>query len=116
MEFYMEAIDEHGSPVERGKIDFPYSYDGFVVWRGGKNEDANSTVYSDRLNGWNREKKDALLLKHFGNTSDHYEQREPKRIEAFLRDFFDRPALKLVLIMEYCNIASGYPYWRFDIG
>lgn len=115
VDYYLEAIDEFGAPVERTKADYPYSYDGFVTWRGGKNEAANDTIYSDHLGKWNREKRDALLLKHFGDTGDYYDNREPAKIEAFLRDFLDKPALKLVFVMEYCNVANGYPYWRFDV-
>lgn len=106
--------DEHGKPVERTKFSHPYSYDGFVLWRGGCNEDANNTVYSDRLLRWDREKHDELCTKHFGNKGQHWEHRKPKKIEAFLRDWTDCPDLKLILVMEYCNQSNGYPCWRFD--
>ncbi len=106
--------DEHGKPVSRTKSEHPYSYDGFVVWRGGENKEANDTVYSDRLLQWDYEKYNRLSVKHFGNKGQTFSDREPKKIEAFLRDWCDAPELKLVFVMEYCNASSGYPLWRFD--
>jgi hypothetical protein len=110
-------VDEHGNPVERTKEEYPYSYDGFVTWRGGENSEANSTVYSDRLRLWDRGKGklDALLEKHFGDSSDHWFDRSPEAVEAFFQDYLNKPGLKLIFIMEYCNQATGYPLWRFDV-
>lgn len=107
-------IDEHGNPVTRTKQTHPYSYDGFVQYRGGKNEEANDTIYSDRLLMWDFNKHDELCKKHFDNTSQYWSQRDHGSVEAFLRDWTDNQDLKLILIMEYCNVSNGYPCWRFD--
>lgn len=106
-------IDEHGNPITKTKHTHPYSYDGFVQWRGGSNDEANGTVYSDRMSQWDYEKNDALKKKHFGNVSDYFSGRQPKDIEAYLSDYFGKP-VKLILVMEYCNVSNGYPVWRFD--
>ena len=107
-------VDEDGSPVEHTKQERPYSYSGFVQWRGGENAEANGTIYSDRLLQWDYEKHNRLCHKHFGNEGQWWNRREPSKIEAFLRDWCDDQSLKLILVMEYCNVASGYPCWRFD--
>lgn len=107
-------IDEHGNVVSRTKETHPYNYDGFVQWRGGPNSAANGTIYSDRLLQWDYDKHNLLCKKHFGNRGQWWNQREPEKIEAFLRDWCDEPNLKLILVMEYCNQSSGYPCWRFD--
>lgn len=107
-------VDEHGNPVERAKSSHPYSYDGFVLWRGGCNGEANNTIYSDRLLRWDWDKHNELCLKHFGDEGQYWNNRKPKKIEAFLRDWTGCPELKLILIMEYCNQSNGYPCWRFD--
>lgn len=111
--YYGGAEDEHGNPVERTKSEYPYSYDGFVTWRGGENEEVTGTVYSDRLLQWNYQKTRDLMKKHFGTDGDYYFDRKPQQIEAFLSEYMEKK-IKLIFIMEYCNVSSGYPLWRFD--
>ncbi len=112
--YYSPYKDEFGNNVERTPATHPYSYDGYVTWRGGKNEEVTSTIYSDRLSQWDYKKTEELKMKHFGNKGDWFSQRRPKAIESFLRDYTENPNLKLIFIMEYCNQSSGYPLWRFD--
>ncbi len=111
---YATRINEFGKPVERSKEEYPYSYDGFVTWRGGKNEEATSTIYSDRLLDWDYKRHDELCVKHFGDKGQVWYSRDSKKIEAFLRDWTGDKKLKLIFVMEYCNQSSGYPLWRFD--
>ena len=108
------CVNEHGKPIERTPATHPYSYDGFVTWRGGENKEANNTVYSDRLIRDNYSLYNTLSKKHFGDEGQYFYNREPKKVEAFLRDWCKDPELKLIFIMEYCNVSSGYPTWRFD--
>jgi hypothetical protein len=107
-------VDEHDKPITRTPTTHPYSYDGFITWRGGKNEEANNTIYSDRLWQWDHKKTNKLCEKHFGDKSQYFNQRTPEQIEAFLRDYTNNPNLKLIFIMEYCHQSSGYPIWRFE--
>jgi hypothetical protein len=109
---YSPHVDEFGNPVERTKFDYPYSYDGFVTYRNGENSEANSTIYSDRIH--HGEKYITLCQKHFGNQGQMFFDRKPEQIQAFLRDWCEDQELKLVFVMEYCNVSSGYPLWRFD--
>lgn len=107
-------VDEYGRPVDRTKSSHPYCYDSFVQWRGGANEEANGTIYTDRLLSWDMPKHDRLCVKHFGNRHQYWSDRDPDKIESFLRDWLDDQALKLILVMECCNQSSGYPTWRLD--
>ena len=111
---YYEYIDEFDNPVEKTKNKFPYSYDGFILHRFGPNSEVDSTIYSDRFKLWDNEKFNLLKEKYFKNKGDYWPTSEPELIEKFLQEFFDKSDLKLIFIMEYCNISSGYPYWRFD--
>jgi len=109
-------VDERGEPVKRTRHTHPYSYDGYVQWRGGENEECNGTVYSDRLLQWDYDKHNDLCKRIFGDTGQHWNpsNRDPKKIEQFLQEWMEDPGLKLILIMEYCNASSGYPVWRLD--
>lgn len=116
--FYgFKAVDENGKPVKKTKLEHPYTYDGFVVLRLGKNEEANNTIYSDRLLQWNYKRYNELSRKHFGNESQVWSDRiyNHKKIEAFLQDWCNDIELKLIFVMEYCNVSTGYPVWRFDV-
>lgn len=107
------GVDEHNRPVRRSKQEYPYSYDGFVTYRNGKNEEINFTVYTDRID--RDPKYDELSQKHFGNQGQIWFNRSPLEIQSFLRDLYSDPKLKLILVMEYCNVSSGYPLWRLDV-
>lgn len=110
---YSTHVDEFGKAVERTPYTHPYSYDDFVTWRGGKNEDANATVYTDRLLQWDYKKYNKLSKKHFNNEAQIWYDREPSKIEAFMRDWTGDKNLKLILVMQSCNQSSGFPLWRF---
>lgn len=113
---FCSGVDEHNNPVKRSKIDFPYSYDGFVIWRGLPQAELTNTIYSDRIKQhFKFEHLDALCKKHFGECGDSFYSRKPKDIESFLQELYEKPNYKLGLIMEYCNVANGFPVWRFDI-
>lgn len=70
-------------------------------------------VYSDRLFQWNYEKYNTLCQKHFSDRSQYWSDRAPENIEAFLREYFDKPLLALQTIHEYTNNATSYPVWQF---
>lgn len=106
-------VDLDGRPVHRTKEDFPYSYDGFVIWRAGENSEIKSCVYSDRLYQQDYKKFNKLCKKHFGDEGQYFDRRNPEKTEEFLRDWFDKPNLRLIVIMQWCNASSGYPLWSF---
>ncbi len=98
-------------PSNRTKHSHPYSYDNICVYAVEKQ--ATGGAYSDRMIQWDYEKFERLNKEHFGNRSQYWSDRSPNQIEAFLRDYFDKPNLQLVLVIESCNQASGYPVWYF---
>jgi len=87
----------------------PYSYDPFTVWANGVQ--SNKGVHTDRLFQWDHEKHDALCNKHFGNSGQHWADREPLAIEALLREYLNSPKLVLCEIQEHCNQGTGVPVW-----
>lgn len=109
-------LDEHGRPTRRTPVTNPYSYDGFVLWvNADESIQASDTVYTDRMWQWDPAKYDRLHQQHFGDTAQlRWNEHPPGGIEAFLRDYRERPDLVLVRVMQYCNLASGYPVWRMD--
>jgi len=114
---YREVPGCHLGP--RTKATNPYSYDPLLQWRKYNETPTNaSAVYSDRMSQWNYAKYRELMEKHFagiGNDrgGDYFGSRGASRIEAFLRDYFDKQDLELVRIEEHCNQATGYPVWAF---
>lgn len=108
-------VDEHNKPVKRTKDKYPYSYDGFIIHRSLPNEETTHTLYSDRLHTNYYKNWSSLSNKHFGSNGDYFWDRKPENIQAFLCELLNKPDLKLVLIMEYCNLSNGYPVWRFDV-
>jgi hypothetical protein len=105
-------VDEHGRPVERTKHSHPYSYSGFVLHRLGPNSDATDSVYTDRMQQWDWDKADRCHKAHM--PGKRWDNASPQQMEAYLRDYMGDPDLRLVLVMEYCNVSSGYPVWRLD--
>ena len=75
---------------------------------------ANGTVYTDRLLQWDFAKHDRLCEKHFGDTGQYWDRRDPNLIANFLRDWYDNPEIVLCEVIEYCNVSTGYPTWRLD--
>ena len=109
--FFSMFADWNGDPIERTPHEFPYSYDAYVISK--KSDNYKHCVYSDRLLQWNYDKHNELCLKHFGNEGQYWSDRSDDKIEAFLRDYLDKPELELVGIMNGCNVSNGYPYWIF---
>ena len=100
--------------VRKTKISHPYGYDPFLVFFNEEaKKQAQDTIYTDRLYQWDYAKHDELCKKHFGNVSQYWDTRSPKKIEAFLSDWTGK---KVVLIanIQYVNLSSGYPVWRLD--
>lgn len=114
-----QFVDEHDRPVARTKHTHPWSYDGFVQERVDENSKANSSVYTDRLLQWDYDKTRHLMIKHFKDTGidvggDYWNARSAESIEGFLREWTENPNLRVILVMEYCNVSNGYPTWRID--
>lgn len=113
-------VDQHGKPIQRTPYEYPYSFSPYLVYRNGKNEEAKSCIYSDHLykfsHGENSYKHyENMRMKHFGNHSQQWDDVDETKIEEFLRDYFDKPKLKLVYMMKGCNVSSGYPIWEFHV-
>lgn len=92
---------------ENGKMQYlPYIFNSGLK--------ATDTVYSDRLYQWNSKKHDMLCMKHFGNTGQYWGNRDPEKIELFLRDYCNDSSIVLCRIEEHENKSNGYPLWRID--
>lgn len=112
---YFGYNDLDGNPVECNPMTHRYSYDPYVTWRHPSidHKQANGGVYSDRLRQYDYDKHEKLLKKHFGNQGQIWSSRDPKLIEAFLRDFNDDQSITLLYVLQGCNQSNGFPYWYF---
>lgn len=77
--------------------------------------ESNTTLYSDRLFQWDSKKYNKFSKKHFGNEGQYFSGRSSEKIEAFLKDYIGNKNLTLCYIEELENVATGYPYWRFEV-
>ena len=75
---------------------------------------STSGAYSDRMMQWDFDKFTECCEKNFEDRGQYFDDREPKLIEAFLKDYFADKTLKLVTIEQSCNHANGYPIWHFS--
>lgn len=106
--------DINGEPTKRTKTTHPYSYDPYVVFRNGKNEEINETAYHDRMIQWDFQKfRDCLNKNGIKGELSIGDPENWNKIEPFLRDYFDDQELKLIILMEGANLANGYPYYVF---
>ncbi|PFA29615.1 hypothetical protein CN384_07975 [Bacillus thuringiensis] len=105
-------VDINGNPVKKTKREYPYSYDPYVVWKKDYVEAKSHTVYSDRLLQWDYKKFEECCMDVWGNHRQGFNGREPEDIERFLSRYFGEK-VKLTVIMECCNVSSGYPIWVF---
>lgn len=112
---YLRYVGKSSLPTPvRTKELHPYSYDPFTLWHRGGNENANGTIYTDRLYQWDYVKHDELCKRHFGDTGQYWDRRSPTAVQEFLREWCEDKNLLLIEIMEYCNYSTGYPVWRLD--
>lgn len=108
---YQEFLPEN---LIKTKSACPYSYDPFLIFFNEKaTEGATGTIYTDRLLQWDYAKHNLLCKKHFGDEGQYWNDRDPKKIEAFLCDWTGK---KIVLVanIQYVNLSNGYPLWRLD--
>lgn len=102
-----------GFPVERNPIDYPYSYDEYVIYKAKDFDESKAFgMYSDRMPGYGREKYNAACQQVWGNQSQSFDSRTPEDIERFLCIYLDK-TVKLTAIVKGCNASSGFPYWAF---
>lgn len=54
----------------------------------------------------------ALVTAHFGpRVGDNFPLSLPPLVETFLQQQLNKPKLVLRQIIQYCNMATGYPVW-----
>jgi hypothetical protein len=104
-------VDIDGKPVKRTKMSYPYAYDCHVIWRGGPNSEIKHAVYHDRMQQWDWDKFERCRKNHLDGF--RFNNADPEKVEAFLREYNDDPGLRLIVIQEGCNVSNGYPYWVF---
>ena len=110
-ECYHEFLPEN---LEKDKYTYPYSYSPFLIYFNKEAEKpAKGTCYTDRFCQQDFARHDELCLKHFGNKGQHWHDRDPEKVQAFLCDWISREVVHVANI-QYVNIGNGYPVWRLD--
>lgn len=105
---YQKFLPEN---VKITKSDNPYGYDPFLIYFNEKaDREADDGLYTDRLLMWDYGKHNLLCEKHFGDTAQYWHDRDPKKIQDFLRDWTGKKVV-LVVNIQYVNVSNGYPLW-----
>lgn len=84
-----------------------------VQYSGPRENENISTVYSDRMFGWDANKFNECCERVFGNTGQYFFERKKEDIDRFLSLYFGKE-VKTFLIASVENRSNGYPTWRFD--
>lgn len=106
-------LNLEGDIVERNPIDFPYSFDRYLIWKSKKyrrNKSYNIS-YSDRLKNNDTKRFTEAKMQIFENSSYTFPE-DPEKIEKFLSIYFKRK-IELIAVEVECNRSNGYPYWIF---
>lgn len=120
---YQRAVDRDLSRSDplRSKRSHPYAYDPFTIWgKPAEHKECNGSVYTDRMEQWDYTKYRQLCQKHYrAGESTYFRPFDNHNcrgdlIQAFMRDYFDDPTIRLLRVIEYCNWSTGYPTWRLD--
>lgn len=106
-----QDLQRHDPP--HTKEEWPYSYDPFSTW-GGPSDHCNGSVYTDRMSDWAHDKFKELGQKIFGTGPWFNTGCSPQKVEQFLREYTGNDRITLTRVVEYCNVATGYPTWRLD--
>jgi hypothetical protein len=103
-----------GNPIERTPEKYPYSHDPYVIWQktGDFAKDRGATcIYTDRMYQRDFHRIENLVRSYFGNISQYWDDREPEKVEALLREWANDPEIELTMIAHHVNFSSGYPLW-----
>lgn len=101
----------HGEEIQRTPEDFPYNYEGFVIWKKDY-RDTDEEVYSDRLAFWDPNKYNDICEHVWDEKEQRFDINNPDKISKFLSLYFGEDIV-LTGIEQYCNAHSGFPYWAY---
>lgn len=110
---YKGPCDIDGNPVRRTKLEYPYSYDCYILYQREEKVDKRAhAVYHDRM--WESDSvKFDMAWKDAGGDGFRFNNAPTDVVEKFLRLFYEDNGLTLEAIGEGANQSTGYPYWVF---
>lgn len=113
-----EYVDLNGNIVKRNRIEYPYSYDPYVIYKGSDFHKTDTPYYSDRIEHCYftaEEFENALSqagLKRYGASweSDRMSWKNSDHVTRLMSILLKKD-VKCTAILEGCNYGNGYPYW-----
>lgn len=105
-------LDIGGNIVERDPVEYPYSYDPYVLYKCGTYKETDTPYYSDRVRQWS-EFNNALSqigLKPYGAPYERMSWKNPKQV-AQVMSILLKKKVECTAIMEGANYYNGSPYW-----
>lgn len=105
----------NGEPVERTPVEYPYSYDPYVLHKSPDCDPRNSCiVYSDRMMQWNYDKymNCIKMMPEEDQAGQMFHHASLRGVSLFLSYYYVK-VCNCTAILEGCNVSNGYPYWIF---
>lgn len=108
-------VDIEGKIVNRNPMEYPYSYNPFVIYKSNDYKNTDTPYYYDRiLSKFKKEDinnaLDKIGLKMYGPEMIRMSWKNPYHVEQFVSILFKR-TVKCTAIMEGCKFFDGYKYW-----
>ena len=106
--YFYHTSDKDAVLAHSHYSDPAYNGDGAVIF--GKEKKGISYEYADRLQQWEPEKADSAWRKARTECGD---KNTARRIESYLRHYYDDPKLNLVCIRTGTQPFNGYPWYAY---
>lgn len=108
--------DLEGNIVERNPIEYPFSYEPYVLFKSLDYQKTDREFCSDLVEHFNftEQEIDSALnqmgFKNSGTSEKRISWKNPQQVER-LMSILLKKNVKCTAIMEVCNCDHGYPYW-----
>lgn len=109
-----EYLDIRGNIVDRNPVEYPYSYDPYVLYKCETYKETDTSYYSDRVQQWSKQEFNNALsqmgLKPYGAPYERMSWKNPEQVGQ-LMSILLKSKVECTAIMEGANYYNGYPYW-----
>lgn len=109
-------LDLKGNIVKRNPVEYPYSYNPYVIYKADDYKESDLPYYNDRVidSYYTSQEIDNALsqmgLKRYGAHWERLSWTNPEQIGRFMSILMKKNVI-CTAIMQGCNYGNGNPYW-----